>query len=223
MGSRDGSRPSVVVNVPGRSAPKPRLVSPSWQAAQPLFSVFGLFSPVFWVVLGTAMSIPLLVPEKLASEPLLAAFAQHARLLLMKVSPLADINAHARTTNFPNIALLSHAFMWTGLIFLFVFNTVGSLIRWRYHMEWLRIVRPQTLQGPDKGALAYLAAAGFCLLTAIAFSMMPGSSVMVASLDLKSRIAFSAMTGIVLAQMQFCAGWLPYLFYRMTLNQGNEQ
>lgn len=60
----------------------------------------------------------------------------------------------------------------------------------------------------------YVAAMGFCLLTAIVFSMMPASTVMVASMEFRSGIGFSALTGVAIAQMQFCAGWLPYMVYR---------
>jgi hypothetical protein len=87
---------------------------------------------MFWVVLVTGMSIGLFVPDELAQRnQYLASFAEAVRQTLLGVSRFADINAHARTTAFPHTALLSHAFLWTGMAVLFVFNTLASLIHWR--------------------------------------------------------------------------------------------
>ncbi len=192
------------------------LVDPKWQAPVPLFSWGGLLSPMFWVVLVTAMSIGLFVPDELAQRnPHLVSFAEAVRQTLLGISRFADINAHAKTTAFPHTALLSHAFLWTGMAVLFVFNTLASLIHWRYYMEWFHVVRP-TMMKREVKISQYLGAMLFCIGGAVVFSMMPGSTSFVGKADLSSRVFFSFLTGIWIFQAQGVAPRIPYFFFLLS-------
>jgi hypothetical protein len=192
------------------------LVDPKWQAPVPLFSWGGLLSPTFWIVLVVGVSISLFVPDELAQRnQYLIDFADTVRQTLLGISRFADINAHARTTTFPHTALLSHAFLWTGMAVLFVFNTLASLIHWRYYMEWFHVVRPSLMKSEVKIS-QYLGAILFCIGGAVVFSMMPGSTSFVGKADLTSRAFFSFLTGIFIFLTQPLGGWMPYFYFQLS-------
>lgn len=192
------------------------LVDPKWEAPVPLFSWGGLLSPMFWIVLVIGMSIGLFVPDELAQRnQYLVSFAEAVRQALLGISGYADINAHARTTAFPHTALLSHAFLWTGMTVLFVFNMLASLVHWRYYMEWFSLVRP-TLMKSEVKISQYLGAMLFCIGGAIVFSMMPGSTSFVGKADLSSRIFFSFLSGIWIFQAQIVAPRVPFFYFYLS-------
>jgi hypothetical protein len=192
------------------------LVDPKWQAPVPLFSWGGLLSPAFWIVLVVGMSISLLVPDELAQRNhYLITFTDVVRQTLLGINRFADINAHAKTTAFPHTALLSHAFLWTGMTALLIFNTLASLIHWRYYMEWFYVVRP-TLMKSEVKISQYLGAMIFCIGGAIVFSMLPGSTSFFGKTDLSSRLFFAFLSGIFIFQMQIVAPRIPYFYFLLS-------
>jgi hypothetical protein len=176
-----------------------------------MYSWSGILSPVFWLVLTTAICIALFVPDEFARANRTAQrFATTLRNAWLRVSPYTDINAHACSTPFPHAALLSHSVMWASIAFLFVFNTLTSTIYWRYWIECFRVFRPH-LRLPMKKRDAAIGLAGMLTLPFV-FSIMGGSTSVVGGADL-SRLVFAFMTGAVLFIWQMPAiGWLP-LFY----------
>ena len=186
-----------------------RYVDPRWEAALPLFSWGGLLSPVFWAGLAISMSVALFVPEEFARNNAWASeFAATVRSAFLSVSRHADINEHARTTAFPYTALLSHAVMWSVMASLFLYNTVASIIFWRYHIEWFGSVRPQLTKKTIKPAQIALGALS-CVGGAAVFSMMPGSASILGNAELSSRAVFSVLTGIFVFLAQLFGSWLP--------------
>jgi hypothetical protein len=189
----------------------PKLVDPKWQAAVPLFSWGGLLSPVFWFMLAAAVGIGLFVPEQVARDtPELRQFASTVRAALMRVSRYADINAHASLTAFPNVALLSHAWLWVSMVVLFALNLMWSLLNWRYWMEWFALFHHNLSRKHRK---ATLLSAPFVLLGVVVFSMMPGSASFVGEADLASPIFFAFLTGSAVFLWQVStSGLLPALY-----------
>jgi len=196
-----------------------RYVNPKWEAAVPLFSWGGLLSPLFWFVLIMGMSIALFVPDEFARDnAVVSGFAQYVHSALLRVNHYADIKSHANTTSFPHSALLSHAFMWTAIVFLFAYNTALSIAHWKYHMEWFSVVRPTLVKRKIRLGEIFLAVL-FWLGGAVVFSMMPGSASVIANADLSSRLVFSILTGVFIIPTQFFASWLPLavFLFRSTL------
>lgn len=196
--------------------PVHRFVDPRWEAARPLFSWGGLLSPAFWLCLVATMSVALFVPEQFsASNALAREFASGVRLALLSVSRYLDINEHARTTAFPKTALLSHALMWFAMGVLFVYNTIASVVYWRYHMEWFQSVRPQLTTKPVR---AYQIALGamLCIAGAVVFSMLPGSLSILGRAELGSRVTFSFLTGTFVFLAQLFGNWLPLAVHLKT-------
>jgi hypothetical protein len=195
-------------------AQKISFVDPKWEAAQPLFSWFGLLSPVFWLVLLVGMSISLFLTEtQIASNAYLQEYSRGVRQFLLQISSYADINAHAKTTSFPKVALLSHAFLWTSAALLFTHNTISTLVKWKYWMEWFEVVRPCLMSNEvstKKTIFAWL----FVVIGLVVFTMMGGSTSFVGNADLTNPVFFSFLTGCFIFMSQIVtSGWLPLAYF----------
>ena len=193
----------------------PRAALPQ-ESVLPLSSWPGLLSPVFWLLVIVQLVLALGVPETWATENTFAReLAIAVRSTLLSVSRHADIGSHANSTSFPNVALLSHAWMWLAMALLLVYNSLAALLHWKTWMDWLPRRIPQ-VAGTIKASTA---AVGVLILLAgpVVFTMMPGSSSIIDHAELGSRVFFAALSLTFLFLWQILAYvWLPILGYGVT-------
>ena len=188
-----------------RMTSRPPFPSLSWR---------GGFNPVFLLCCAIIVATNWVVPTGwIENSPAAMEWAELVRGLLLKVSPYADIWAHARTTVFPKVALFSHAVTWTLMIALTLYDFLLVGLNSR---SWVRFWIQAVWRPADAKKRAVIVGSGlFVVAIAWVATMMPGNLTHIASADLRSRVVLGLLSACVFTLWHFTAFTLAVMFFAL--------
>ena len=148
------------------------------------------------------------------------AYSEFVRAQLLRISPYADIWAHARTTMFPSSALFSHAVFWGLVVLLATYNfSIVALNSRAYALHGLKVWASWSHK--EKWVPAWFI---FVMILALwVLTMMPGNMAHTASADLKSRVFFGFISTCTFVSWHLATFYYSLLVFSFLFSLFNRE